>query len=289
MTRTPIVAGTFYEASADACRQSALKLLDEAVLPAEVPERCLGGLVPHAGWVCSGAVAAMTLKALRRNWSGQTIVLLGAVHAVARPEAMLYDTGAWRTPLGDVPIDAEIAAVILAGCPDVVADPRSHGREHSLEVQLPLIQQVFPEARIVPMMVPPAPLAAGIGRQLAKCLAQYDPAPLIVGSTDLTHYGPRYGITPAGIGKVGIDWAMDNDRRLLELIETMRADNIVPETSARHNACGGGAIAATVAACGELGATKGVLLRHTNSAETLAAYHGDTSTDAVGYASVVFA
>jgi len=289
MTRSPIVAGSFYDASPSGCRQAVERLLAAAELPESTPERCTGGLVPHAGWICSGAVAAMTLKALARDWSGQPFVLFGAVHAPTGPEAMLYDRGGWQTPLGEVAVDAELAATICADCDGVVADCHAHGREHSLEVQLPLLQVLFPQAAIVPILVPASSAAADVGSQVGKVLAGVDPQPLIVGSTDLTHYGPRYGITPAGVGAQGIAWSVENDKRLLALIEQMAADRIVAHTTQTHSACGGGAIAATIAACRELGADRGVVLRHTNSFETLKAFSPNDTSTAVGYTSVVFA
>jgi len=120
-------------------------------------------------------------------------------------------------------------------------------------------------------------------------LAESFPAASVVGSTDLTHYGPQYGFTPGGVGSTGLEWAKDNDRRVLKLIESMRADQIVEETASRMNACGGGAIAATIAAASAMGATRGICLEYTTSAEIMAAKQLGRSDDAVGYASVVFA
>ncbi len=289
MTRSAIVAGTFYEADPAACRQSVEKMLTEVQLPDNAPAHPIGGLVPHAGWVCSGAIAAMTFKALTRQWTGGTFVLLGAVHSYTGPEAMVYDTGQWVTPLGEAEIDTDLAGVIRDTCPGVKADCHAHGREHSLEVQIPLIQVLCPEAKIVPILVPPTPQAAAVGKQVAAAVGEITPRPLIVGSTDLTHYGPRYGVTAAGIGPAGVEWAMRNDRQLLAMIEAMYAEQIVAETSRQHSACGGGAIAATIAACAALGAATGTVLRHTNSCETLRAYYPDDTSNSVGYASVVFA
>jgi len=289
VTRAPIVSGQFYESSPAACRRAVEGLLAGAELPGVLPAHCVGGLVPHAGWVCSGRIAAMTLKALAADWNGQTVVLLGAVHAYSGPKAMLYPAGSWETPLGQVPVDAELAQSVLNACGDVAADPAAHGREHSLEVQLPLIQMVMPAAKILPLMVPPSPLAVMIGEQLGSLLSQQGIPPLVVGSTDLTHYGPRYGLTTAGTGPGGVDWAMANDRHLLTLVESMAADRIVDQAVANRSACGAGAIAAAIAACGALGATAGTVLAHTNSCETLKAYGQRDNTDSVGYASVVFA
>ena len=104
-----------------------------------------------------------------------------------------------------------------------------------------------------------------------------------IGSSDLTHYGPRYGMAPAGTGQQGIEWTKANDRRLLDLVVQMRADEIVVEARAHHNACGAGAIAAAMAYAAELGASRGLVLEHTNSYEAMPL---GAPSDHVGYAAV---
>lgn len=287
--RHAIHAGGFYEASAGACRDHAAKLCDSVDLPDDLPENLRGGLVPHAGWVYSGRLAAMTFKALAAGRCGKTFVLLGADHTGTARRGEVYNTGAWLTPLGEVAIDEDLAAALLGGGDCLRADPDAHAREHSIEVQVPLLQVVCPEARIVPIAVPATDLAVEIGQVVGQTLAGDFPDVQVVGSTDLTHHGGHFP-SPGGYGPQGVAWAVENDRRMLGLIEAMAADEIVPEADARHNACGAGAVAAAIAACAVLGATRGICLAHTNSYEVVRQMypaHADETT--VGYASVVFA
>jgi len=294
MMRMPAVAGMFYEAEPIACRKHVRELFRSAdeiahgQASAQAPAGCVGGLVPHAGWVYSGAVAALTLQALADDEFGGTFVLLGAIHAASGAKAMVDSADSWRTPLGDIPIDKDLAAALVDASADIVFDADAHTREHSLEVQAPLIQMLCPRASILPILVPPSPVAADAGRQIGRILKPRSGDVRVVGSTDLTHYGPRYGITPAGVGPQGLQWATANDQRLLKLIEGLQQDKIVADTASTHSACGGGAIAATIAACRELGATTGTVLRHTNSSQVLAAHGQRDTANAVGYASVVF-
>jgi hypothetical protein len=289
MTRQPYRAGSFYEAEPKACRRSATAMVNAAALPEDLPEVLYGGLVPHAGWVFSGRTAAATLKALARRGRLERVVLFGADHWGLADGAAVYDKGAWGTPLGEVPIDEEMAQVLLKSCSLLDARPNAHGREHSLEVQLPLMQVLSPQVRIVPVNVSPSDQAAQVGRQIGEALREHFPQASVVGSTDLTHYGPQYGFTPGGVGPGGVQWAKENDQRLLKLIQSMQADQIVGETSARQNACGGGAIAAALAACAALGATRGLCLEYTTSADVMEKVYRAASDDAVGYAAVVFA
>jgi AmmeMemoRadiSam system protein B len=126
-----------------------------------------------------------------------------------------------------------------------------------------------------------------VGDAVAGTVEAYGNDVVFVGSTDLTHYGPSYGMTSHGTGPDGIAWARDvNDRRIIDLMVNLEADHVVPEAVEHYNACGAGAIAATMAAVKRLGATKGILLAHTTSADVMPSRD---SHDAVGYAGVVFA
>ena len=108
-------------------------------------------------------------------------------------------------------------------------------------------------------------------------------------STDLTHYGPSYGISHMGSGPEALRWAKEtNDQYFIDLMLSMQDDQLVPTAQMYHNACGAGAVTATVAAAKELGAKSGTLLGHTTSAEVMAKKYQQTAQDSVGYAGVIF-
>jgi len=237
----------------------------------------------------SGALAARTFRALCAAGAPQTFVLLGADHTGMVEKGEVYDCGVWRTPLGDVAVDEELAGALVDAGEALRPNPGAHVHEHSLEVQVPLLQVLAPAAKIVPIAVPPTELAVEIGRAIGRTLAGRGGGVPVVGSTDLTHHGGHFS-APGGRGEAGERWTRANDRRMLDLIEGMRAEEVVPEAARRHNACGAGAIAAAVAACREMGATRGVCLRYTNSYEVIHEMYPDEPDDTtVGYASVVFA
>jgi len=294
--RQPFSAGGFYDASPDRCARAAADLVSAAAIPENLPEVLYGGLVPHAGWTYSGRLAAMTFKALCAAGEVDTFVLFGADHMGTVRMGEVFDTGAWQTPLGDVPVDEELASAILAAAACLRANtdahdyvPRAGRAEHSIEVQLPLLATAAPGAKIVPVAVPPAPLAVEVGRAVGSVLAGRAGRTVVVGSTDLTHHGGHFGC-PGGRGAVGERWTRANDRRMLDLIEALADDRIIDEAAAHRNACGAGAVAATVTACKHLGATRGLCLEYTNSYEVIHASRPDYPDDTtVGYASVVFA
>jgi MEMO1 family protein len=287
--RPPVRAGTFYDADPAACRRHVDKLAASAPLPPNLPPTLYGGIVPHAGWIYSGTLAALTIKALLADQAAPTLVLFGADHTGSARKGEVYESGIWQTPLGDVQIDQELASAILSAGDGLRSNPAAHAYEHSLEVQVPLIRFLGPAVRIVPIAVPPTPLAVTIGQAVGRVLATRFPKVRVVGSTDLTHHAGHFP-APGGRGIAGVEWTERNDQRMLHLLEAMDAPGVIAEALAHENACGAGAAAATVAACKELGAGKGVCLGYTNSYRVVHRMDPhDPDDTTVGYASVVFA
>lgn len=291
IVREPVVAGQFYPADRDACLQQLVALLEDAEAPVEQgTARYVGGLVPHAGWMCSGRVAARVFRVLAAQEPPRVIVMLSGVHRYRGRQAALFGTGRWETPLGPVAIDSRLAERILGHTNLIVDDPYAHEAEHSLEVQMPFVRHLFPDIPIVPIMIPIDPRASEVGDAVGRTIKTFNYNALVIGTTDLTHYGPRYGFTPEGVGTKGNTWAkVENDSRFVDLLCAMRSEDLVPEAAAHKNACNSGAAAATVTAARVLGASRGLLLEHTTSGEILAEDTAEQPSDSVGYAGVVFA
>jgi hypothetical protein len=334
IVREPIVAGRFYPDDPQECRRHVDQLfaeaagaLDDPAGPSKgLPEKIVGGIMPHAGWVFSGEPAARTLEAIARGRSYPQItqitqiekkeeeeekevqkqeetksvksaksadktpvfILFGAMHRSRGGHGLVFDRGVWRTPLGEIEIDERLAGRLLDNSNLLVADPAAHGPEHSIEVQIPLIQARFPGARIVPILTPPVALAEQIGLAVGRTLEIFNVDAVVLGSTDLTHYGPSYGFTPQGLGSPGLRWAKEvNDAGLIDAVVRLDSAAAIEQGNTRMNACGGGAVAATIAAAKKLGATRGVVLEHITSSEVMAERFGEKSDDAVGYLSAV--
>lgn len=292
--RKPVVRGRFYPFGEEECRQEIKEYLKTAT-EAQKPERVVAGLVPHAGWVYSGPTAAKVFFNIKKKGSPDTFIVFGSVHTPGVYQAAMFGRGAWETPLGEAQVDEELADALLESASKagrageyLSDDPRAHAMEHSIEVQLPFIQFIFPRARILPIMVPPEKWAPEVGKFVGETVASHENGKnvVIIGTTDLTHYGYSfYGFAPAGVGHEALKWAKANDERLLKLVLEMKAEEVVNETCKNHNACGGGAVAATVAAARALGAERGFLLEHITSYEVMP--RGEP-TDFVGYAAVIF-
>jgi AmmeMemoRadiSam system protein B len=289
--RKPVVAGQFYSGSNAACLAEVHQCIDDGgSFIHDLPHSIAGGIVPHAGWTFSGDLAGAVFSAIKRaNGDVDTFVIFGAVHCFMGQKPAVYDHGSWQTPIGAVDIDAELAGDIVAGS-EGVSDLAVHGGEHSIEVQIPFIQAIFPEAKIVPVMVPPRLGAVELGAKVGQIIAQESKKRIVcIASSDLTHYGPRYGFCPAGVGQAGVRWAKEvNDVGFIELALEMKPDELLANGMDNTSACGPGAVAAAVAAVKELGKGRGVLLGHTDSNEIMVHKYGESSDESVGYAGIVF-
>lgn len=176
--REPAVAGRFYTGDAETLRREVQQYL--AGVTVHLPAAPRGVIVPHAGHIYSGPVAA---SAYAQVAAASRVVLAGPAHYVAVPGLVAPRAQAWRTPLGLVEIDEE--AIAGAG---LLRDDHPHGPEHSLEVQLPFLQeQLQPGWRLLPILVG----RAGV-REVAEVLQPFlaDPDTVVVLSTDLSHYLP---------------------------------------------------------------------------------------------------
>jgi AmmeMemoRadiSam system protein B len=224
-------------------------------------------VAPHAGLMYSGPVAAFSYKAARET-RYSTIILVGPSHFVRFHGVSIWPAGSWATPFGQVAVDEALAASIAAAAPTVVVERAdAHGREHSLELQLPFIAHLWPEARIVPLVMgeQTRETAFALGEAIAAAVEQ-PAAVLLVASSDLSHYEDAQ--TAASMDAVIIDHVqrVDPDGLMLSL-----------EREPRH-ACGGGPMVSVLHAARRIGAGQARLLQYADSGDV----SGDKSA-VVGY------
>jgi len=265
MRREPAVAGQFYPGERNALTQALERLIPS------VPdkEKVLAVISPHAGYIYSGAVAGETFA---RVDIPQDVVVMGPNHHGYGAPVAIMDQGLWSTPLGEIPINRELAMALGNASALITPDTLAHRFEHSLEVQIPFIQHLRPDMTITPLVISHIPLAAcqEIGEALAAAIKQYGRPALIVASSDMTHYETR-------------DSATRKDTMAMEHIEALDPVGLYHTVvEKRISMCG--IIPATIAliAAMRLGATRARLIRYTDSGEV----SGDTS-QVVGYAGFV--
>jgi MEMO1 family protein len=183
MARQPAVAGLFYNDDADTLRADVERMTPRAVQP----EKVVGVIAPHAGYVYSGKVAGALYGQIHIP---ATVVILGPNHHGIGAKIALSSDNEWLTPLGAVPVNIRLARLIAEYVPDVKVDAAAHVREHSLEVQIPFLQVVRPDVTIVPLSLGFSDFerCRTLGEGLALAIRQFGEEVLIVASSDMTHY-----------------------------------------------------------------------------------------------------
>lgn len=259
--RPPAVAGMFYPDDPAELHAQVRGFLD-AVAPvtADAPPKAL--IVPHAGYIYSGPVAATAYAQLASVVAGiKRVVLLGPAHRVAFRGLALSSADAFQTPLGDVPLDREAIDTILA-LPQVGVSDQAHAQEHSLEVHLPFLQELLPSFQLVPIVVGDAKPEL-VSEVLDRLWG--GPETLIVISSDLSHYH---------------DYATAQrmDRSTSQAILEGRIADI-----GFHDACGRNPINGLLAALPKHGGLHAELLDLRNSGDT-----AGPRDQVVGYGAYVF-
>jgi AmmeMemoRadiSam system protein B len=276
MIREPAVAGRFYPRNAAqlerAVRQFIAPAEEAAGPPAQVeprPKRALGCIVPHAGYMYSGAVAGAVFARIELP---RRFVILGPRHYPEGAPLAILSEGAWRTPLGDAPLDAPLAAALARACPLLREDDVAHAPEHAIEVQLPFLQKMTPGFSFVPIALGTDRFQAfeDLGRAVASVVAAEKEPVLIMASSDMNHYESDQ-ITRQK-DALAIERIVALDPR--GLYDVVRRESI--------SMCGYGPAVTMLVAAKQLGATRAELIRYATSAEV----SGDTSW-VVGYAGIV--
>jgi hypothetical protein len=267
MLRLPVVAGTFYPDNPSALT----KQIEDFTRSQAVPEKisCHACLVPHAGYVYSGHVAAAVFG---RITLPKRIVVLGVRHFPYGEEAAMLPEGVWRTPLGDVSIDSTLAARISHACPLLHEDFVAHEREHSLEVQLPFLQVLDPGFTFVPIALGTIHFdqLVSIGESLGKILAA-EPGVLLLTTSDFNHY--EDDATTRKKDRLAIEQILNLDPR--GLFDVCRKEKI--------SMCGLGPTVAMLSALKITASNYPELVQYATSADV----SGDTSA-VVGYAGMIF-
>jgi hypothetical protein len=267
MIRPPAVAGRFYPDDPRRLRSEVDSFLSGSDQEKKI--RAIACIVPHAGYAYSGSVAG---EVYRRLQVPRRVILIGPRHYPRGAALAINSDGAWQTPLGMVPIDNLLAEKIVRGFPELREDNVAHSTEHSLEVQLPFLQQLVPSLAFVPIVIGPAQwdTLEGLGRALAAVIAAESEPVLLIASSDMNHYESD-AVTRVKDRKA-IDQILALDPR--KLFDTVREEQI--------SMCGYAAAVAVMIAANELGGMQAELVRYATSGEV----NGDLQ-QVVGYAGMV--
>ncbi len=277
--RFPAVAGMYYEARPEALRARIEWAFRHRVGPGELPRpspvrrrESVGFLVPHAGYMFSGPVAAHAYYRMALEGKAETYVIVGPNHTGLGTLVSVYPRGVWVTPLGEVEVDDELARAIVEASSYADADEKAHLYEHSVEVQLPFLQYLFnARFRIVAIaMWDQSPEAArdlayaikGAAERLGRDVT-------LISTSDLTHYEPH-------------ETAVEKDRSVLEAMKTMDPEAVARAVAENDvSMCGVGPVMTLLYYAKLVGAKHVEILKYATTGDVT----GDRSS-VVGYAAV---
>jgi MEMO1 family protein len=267
LVRNPAVAGQFYPGTSRELSAQIRGFLD----PQAHTSDAIACVLPHAGYIYSGAVAGATVSRIRAR---DVIFLLGPNHTGFGTPFSVMSSGAWKTPLGNVAVNEALCRELIAGSPIFNDDSTAHRGEHSLEVELPFLQTVMGEFSIIPVAIASNDGAAlqEAGTQIGLLIKRQGLSgrPLIVASSDMTHYESQEEARVKDMLAIAAIVELDADK----LLRVVRQKDI--------SMCGYAPVAVMLAASKVLGAKKAELVKYQTSGDVT----GDYSS-VVGYAGII--
>jgi MEMO1 family protein len=249
--------------------------------PAPVPAPTAAAVVaPHAGWAFSGRLAAAALAGLA---PAPTIAVIGG-HLSGREPPLAAPEDGFETPLGDLASDLELREALRSELARRgLALGEDDEADNTVEVQLPLVAALFPDARVLWLRAPNGRGALVLGEALHAAAAALGRPLSCVGSTDLTHYGPAYGFSPRGRGAEAEAWVrQENDRRFIDALLALDGGLALELGERERSACSSGAAAAALSFARAAGASRAALIEYATSLDV----RSDSSF--VGYAAIGF-
>ena len=287
--RKPAVAGQFYDAGQTNLQQTIKECFLDERGPKSLPKinkgtkNIKGLIVPHAGYIYSGAIAAHAYHHLSLNGFADTFIILGPNHTGVGSGVALMTEGTWETPLGPVSINQQLANQLLKEIID--NDENAHKYEHSIEVQLPFLQYCAKESKFdfvpISMTIQDFKTSKEIGEIITNAVKKTDKKIVIVASSDFSHAGFNYmSMPPTGMNVD--EYAKKQDMLAIDKILGMEPEQLINTVHENNiTMCGYGPVAAMLTAAKNLGATKAELLKYGTSYEI---HPGDSC---VGYGAII--
>ena len=280
--RKSVFSGSWYPAGDRACEDQIHQFLEAGENRPVSVANPVGGIVPHAGWHFSGSIACNVIHCLAQAASPDVVVVFGMHLHTGSPHYIMPE-GEWETPFGPIAVDTALAGEITRQYSFQLETPTRFQQDNTIELQMPFIRYFFKDARVVAMGVPPTTETLSLARSVVVTARELNLRIVVIGSTDLTHYGPNYGFTSKGLGSKAVDWVRDeNDRRVIDAMIRMDPQAVIREGLENDNACCCGAAAASIAAGKAMGAQKAEKLVYASS------YDKSPGDSFVGYVGMLF-
>ncbi|MEE4112303.1 MAG: AmmeMemoRadiSam system protein B [Desulfobacteraceae bacterium] len=280
--RKSVFSGSWYPAERQACEDQIHQFLEAGKNQSVSVANPVGGIVPHAGWFFSGSIACNVIHRLAQAVSPDVVVVFG-MHLHSGSPRTIMPEGEWETPFGPIAVDTALAGELTRRVAFEKETTTRFQQDNTIELQMPFIRYFFKDVRVVAMGVPPTPETLALAKSVVETTRELNLSMVVIGSTDLTHYGPNYGFTSKGVGQKAVDWVRnENDRRVIDAMIRMDPEAVIREGLANDNACCCGAAAAAIAVGKAMGAQKAHELTYATS------YDKRPGDSFVGYVGMLF-
>lgn len=276
MVREPVAEG-FYPGNAGLLKLMLDRLFKDTEKTTD--KKVTGLIAPHAGYLYSGKTAAKVYSQIEKRYD--SVILLGPDHT-GLAETVSISTEPWKTPLGEIDIDRDLAEKIIKQSDIIIEDNNAHTYEHSIEVQLPFLQYQLKSLKIVPIIIPTGNTGLEELQDIADTIskATEDKKILFIASSDFTHFGKGYNFVP--VEKDELEWVKNTDKDIIKKITEL--DEIQTINKAKETTmCGSVPIAVLIMIMRNKNIDRGTLIDYTTS------YEVSKNRDAVvGYGGIIF-
>jgi MEMO1 family protein len=241
-------------------------------------------VVPHAGWSFSGHLVWKALAQIKETMSSgpDTVIIIGG-HLAPGAGVLAARETLFQVPGGSLELDRELLQRVMEHLSASVTVRTDTFIDNSVEVHLPLVALMFPETRVIWLRTGSGEESIVLGRVLADAVRDLNKNGVVIGSTDLTHYGPAYGFTSQGSGNAAYRWVRDvNDNEIIRVMESMDSKKVLHTAQEKKSACSAGAAAAAIEFAKASGAKNGMSIGYENS------YSKAPGASFVGYTSIIY-
>ncbi len=239
----------------------------------------IAGIVPHAGWTFCGSIIADVLLSLQEDL--ETIVILGGHNPPGGPLIGYYED-AWELPSRMLQRDAELSGQVEMMLPEGFTLLSENSVDNTVEVIIPLAAAMYPDVKWAAWRLPADERAIIFGEKLAEAVMKTGRRTAVIGSTDLTHYGPNYGFSPTDSLDSPSEWMERRDRKILRAFANFEGRRALELAVSEKSACSAGAAAGAMAFAESCGTAAGKILSYSTSRDIY------PSSSFVGYGSIIW-
>jgi AmmeMemoRadiSam system protein B len=270
--------GGWYSSLHDVCKSNIESFIDTSLkFEGKNPISCV---VPHAGWTFCGKWAINCIRLLKENNPDIKNVFIFGGHMSVKSNPLLETFDSAQTPFGLIPNNKDVIEFLKK---EKNIDMTESIQDNTIELLLPIVKYYFPESKVTAIYMPPNGKTIGVSQRLFD---NFHEGSVFIGSTDLTHYGIRFGLIHEDKSIKAVDWVKNfNDKQFIQLLLEMKGEEAISHAIKNKSACSSGAALASLTVAKQAGRKKGYLIGQSTSADI---DHNDRSEDFVGYTGIIW-